>query len=186
MSDFSSYFVTNWLYLTVLLFLKFLASDITWFIVLIVIFIVLVNVKSAIEKRNLTEKKIKSRILPKAINFFTFIIVLLLLFVGYVRFSPAIIDFFKVDTTPSPTTPTTQPTTPTTPGTKTVPTQPSTPTYQAPKQMYYAISCYGCWVEGCPRDGYSYSGYDSYYYTYYTALCKACNCNSLNGRSFWK
>jgi len=113
-------------------------------------------------------------------------LVVLIIGVCYVRFSPAVSDFLKVDTTvetqTDPTTTTTTPSTPTTQPTTTT----TTTTYEAPKRLYYYCSCSGCWAEGCPRDGYSYGGYDSYYYYYYHSLCQACKCNSLNAGSFWK
>jgi len=110
-------------------------------------------------------------------------LVVLIIGVCYIRFSPAVSDFLKTDTssetTPSDTT--------TTPGTTTTqPATTTTTTYEAPKRLYYYCSCSGCWAEGCPRDGYSYGGYDSYYYYYYHSLCQACKCNSLNAGSFWK
>ena len=194
---------TNWIYLPFLSLLKFLESDIVWFYVLIVIFIVSVSIKGKINKRNLIESKNneqnqsepkkedqskkRNKLFPKVIDAISVISIILLLIVGYARFEPQIKNFFKTDVSPqTPSTPTTTPSTKTNPNTQTAPTQQTVPTYQAPKQLYYAISCYSCWAEGCSRNGYSYSGYDAYYYTYYTALCKSCSCNSLTGRSFWK
>lgn len=102
--------------------------------------------------------------------------------VCFVRFGPAISDFLKVEDTPS-TPSSTDSTTPSSPGTL---TEQTITTYQAPKQLYYFCSCSSCWADGCPRDGYSYSGYDSSYYYYYYSLCKACSCNSVYARSYWK
>ena len=117
------------------------------------------------------------KVLDKIFTLSCLFVLSLIIGVCYIRFSPAITDFLKTDT---PTDTTTQTTTPGTP------TQTTTPTYVAPKRLYYYCSCSSCWASGCPRNGYSYGGYDSSYYSYYHSLCQACSCNSLNAGSFWK
>jgi hypothetical protein len=129
---------------------------------------------------------------PKILNFSTICLVLLIFSVGYVKFGPAIIDFFKVSDTKTEQKKTTPAKTPATNGSEDkVETQgitpgTTTPTYEAPKQLYYAVSCSTCWNDACTHDGYSYGGYSDYYYTYYYSLCKSCSCNSFNATSFWK
>lgn len=196
MADIIRNLFNNWLYLPFLSLLAFLESDIVWFYVLIVIFIVSISIKSGIDKRNLTkgkdnnqnpdenkkqvQAKKRNELLPRVVNTISIITIILLLIVGYARFGTQIKDFFKTDTTTTPTNTTT------TPGSTSTPAQQTTPTYQAPKQLYYSIGCYNCWADGCPRDGYSYNGYDSASYTYYDNACHICDCSSINGRSFWK
>lgn len=65
---------------------------------------------------------------------------------------------------------------------------PSAPTltYTRPKQLYYSVSCSTCWSDACNHNGYSYGGYDSYWYTYYANLCQSCRCNNYKAQSFWK
>lgn len=179
MADIIRNLFTNWIYLPFLSLLKFLASDIVWLVILIIAFFVITSIQTKISKRNTGENKIKSQILPKAINLATACIIILLLLVVWVRYETQIRDFFKVDTSTTPSNTTT------TPGTTTTLKQ-TTPTYQAPKQLYYSIGCYNCWADGCPRNGYSYNGYDSASYTYYDNACHICDCSSINGRSFWK
>jgi hypothetical protein len=195
MADIIRNLFTSLIYTPLISLLGFLSSDIVWFYVLIFLFVVSIMVKGGIDKRiagkvvpgqppSKDPKEIKKTkimvLLSKTANAITVVTILLIMIVGYVRYETQIKDFFSVDTTTTPTD------TKTTPGTKTTPAQPATPTYTAPKQLYYAISCYGCWAEGCNRDGYNYSGYDSSYYSYYDNLCHVCSCNSINGRSFWK
>lgn len=179
----------NWLYLPFLSFVKLLEENPNNLYVLIVIFIILNIIKSKIDKANskidLTKSKIYVRILPKLVNFLGIATLILIFILAYHQFSPAVADFLK-PSDPSQTPSTTTPASETKTNTQSAPAQQTTPSYQAPKQMYYSISCYNCWAESCPRNGYNYSGYDSYYYTYYTALCRSCSCNSLNGQSFWK
>jgi len=186
MTNFFTNFYHEWLYLPFISLINFLESDIAWLVVLIVVFFVLVNIKGKIDKRNLSENKIKNKVIPKLISLLTFIIVALILIVSYSRFGPAIIKFYKSSESKQSPTQITEPKTKTNPEIQSPTTQQTLPTYEEPKRMYYSIDCSGCWAEGCPNSGYNYSGYDSYYYTYYTALCRACSCNSLNGRSFWK
>jgi hypothetical protein len=195
MADIIRNLFTNWVYSPLISLLRFLTSDIVWFYTLIVIFIASIIIKGNIDKRILAnsvtdktpdktkepDKGAKSReLLSKIFNAISVITILLIMIVGYFRFETQIKDFFSVDTTTTPTD------TKTIPGTTTTPTQQTTPTYEAPKQLYYSISCYGCWADGCPRDGYNYSGYDATYYNYYDNACHLCSCNSINGRSFWK
>ena len=125
----------------------------------------------------------KLKVLDKIFTFSCLFVLSLIIGVCYIRFSPAISDFLKTDTTPK--TPSGQTTTTGTPTQTTTPTY-KTPTYTAPKRLYYYCSCYSCWAAGCPRNGYSYSGYDSSYYAYYHSLCQACSCNSLNAGSRWQ
>jgi hypothetical protein len=163
-------------------------------------FIVAFSVKGGIDKRNLAatkndnqdpseiekqgQAKKRRELLSRVVDIVGIISFILILFVGYANFGSRISDFFKFDaTTDTPTAPSNSKTTP---GSTSTPTQQTAPTYQAPKQMYYSINCSGCWAESCPRNGYTYNGYDSYYYSYYTSLCRSCSCNNLNGRSFWK
>ena len=60
------------------------------------------------------------------------------------------------------------------------------PSYEAPKQLFYSVSCNGCYASGCPSNGYYYSGYDAGSYAYYYGLCQSCSCSSVVGHSFWK
>ncbi len=178
MDNFFQNIYTTFIYQPFIHLIAFLTTQKSYLIILFALFVGLVTASN----------KMKNKIWQNVLAILGVTCLCLTIYVGYVDFKPQIDGFFKVDkTTPTPVTPTpVPPATPTTPGTQEVPSQPTAPTDQTTKQMYYSISCYGCWAEGCPNDGYSYSGYDSFSYTYYTALCKACSCNSLNGRSFWK
>jgi hypothetical protein len=196
----------NLVYLPFVSLLKFLESNPNYFYVLIVLFIVLIyikgklfppkipavpiqpdpNAKEKIPDAPTPKPKLYARVFPNVLDFLTIFTLILILFVGYHNYGPAISDFLKTsDTKVTPAAPATTPGTNQTPSTQTTPKQ-TTPTYQAPKQLYYAVSCYGCWADSCPRDGYSYGGYEAYYYSYYKALCDACNCNSSKSQSFWK
>lgn len=57
---------------------------------------------------------------------------------------------------------------------------------QSTKQLFYSVSCSGCYANGCPSNGYYYEGYDSGSYSYYYFLCQSCSCTSVVGHSFWK
>ena len=156
---------------------KGIASHDYGFFILLAIFIIIVIALNKLKNR----KKIS--LVLNLISMFVFILMLL---VGYYDFGPAIKKFLQ--TTPQKQENTTTPTTTTTkktPGTNVIPKQ-TTPTYTAPKKLYYTVSCYSCWNEVCPRDGYSYGGYDYGNYYYYYNMCKACNCNSFKAVSFWK
>lgn len=135
----------------------------------------------------------KARAWAGIIDFIVGIIIIFLIIIAYNSFKPAISKFFKSSTATKSSIPTKKSSTPTksTPSTQSAPTNQSTPsytapTYTAPKQLFYSVSCSSCWSEGCPNNGYYYSGYDAGSYSYYYALCQACSCNSLVGHSFWK
>jgi len=162
----------------ILPFLKFLESSLTNLYILIGIFAFLVIAK------NMATKKIKIQIIPKLIDLLTALVLVLVLIVSYHRFAPAIANFLKTNNSTNTTSTTKKPTTKT--NAKSTSGQQTTPSYQAPKQLYYSVSCSSCWSEGCSHNGYSYGGYDSYYYSYYRNICKACSCNDYKSFSFWK
>jgi hypothetical protein len=101
------------------------------------------------------------------------LMVLLILFTCYVKYWPALEKYTETST---PTSTTTKPTT-----TKSS----STPT-STTKQLYYGGGCSSCYADSCPRNGYSYGGYDVYYYNYYRSLCQACQCSSSRWQSLWR
>jgi len=162
-------------------------------VVLISIFIIYVTIRGGISKRVLAvankdnkdsedkTKPLQSNPYIAVLDIISIITVMFMLLVVNARFGPQIKDFFEIDTT----TPTNTTTTPKTTPQQTTPQQ-TAPTYQAPKQLYYSIGCYSCWTSGCPSDGYSYNGSDATTYNYYDNLCHICDCNSINGRSYWK
>lgn len=162
----------------ILPFLKFLENKLTNLYILIGIFVVLVIAK------DIAVKNIKIQIIPKLIDLLTAIVFILVLIVSYHRFAPAITSFFKTNSSTN-TTSTTKTNTKTGTSSSTS-SHKTTPSYQAPKQLYYSVSCSNCWSEGCSHNGYSYGGYDSYYYSYYRNICKACSCNDYKSFSFWK
>lgn len=149
-------------------FLKVLTSDPAALFILIALLIIL----------SIAKDKVKVKYLPQILSYLLPIIALMIAYILFVRFSPAITDFLKTDdvkTTPTDTT---------TPKTNTPTTTPTN--NQTQKQLYYAVSCSTCWADGCVHNGYSYGGYDSYYYNYYRALCQSCRCNSYNAQSLWR
>lgn len=191
---------TTYIEQPILAVVKLFADSSVGIVVLIVVFIISVTIRGEISKRalvvaNKDSKDSKDKTKPQnkpqnnpqsnpyiaVLDIISIITVMLMLLVVNARFGPQIKDFFEIDTT----TPTNTTTTPKTTPQQTVPQQ-TTPNYVAPKRLYYSIGCYSCWTSGCPSDGYSYNGYDSTTYNYYDNLCHICDCNSINGRSFWK
>lgn len=190
--DSITHWFTTYIEQPILAIVKLFAGSPVGLVVLIIIFIISVTIRGEITKRDLAastdikdknkpQSKPKSKLLPMILDIISIITVMLILLVINARFGPQIKDFFEIDTT----TPTNTTTTPKTTPQKTTPQQ-TTPNYVAPKRLYYSIGCYGCWADGCPNNGYSYNGYDGITYNYYDNLCHICDCNSINGRSFWK
>lgn len=169
--------------------LAFLEKDLNWYITFIVLFIVLTNIEDKLVHKIAaqTEKSKKMVILQKTAKFFSILILVTVLIVTYNRFlKPTVTEIMNYKSpTPSPTNSTTNPSTDTTPNTQATPGK-TTPTYQAPKRLYYSLGCSSCWNQSCPRNGYSYGGYDYGYYYYYYNLCKACNCNDFRAQSLWR
>ena len=132
----------------------------------------------------LARKQLIFKLLDFIFTIACLVTVALIVGVCYLRFSPAISDFFKDDTKPTNNTKTT--TTTTDDNTQKQNTTDGTTQIQTPKQLYYFCSCSGCYAEGCPRNGYSYSGYSETNYLYYRSLCQACSCTSSYARSYWR
>ena len=177
-------FYDGWLHPTFVSFITFLVNNQFAIYVLIAILIVL-----AIVKKIIVKKKLKIQIWLKAINFFNFVIIVLLIIVAYDSFTPAISKYYKQIMANTPTPSTTNQTTngnQSTPGTQSTPTQQSTPSTQTTKQLYYAVSCSTCWNTGCVHNGYSYGGYDASYYAYIKGICQSCSCNDYKAQSFWR
>lgn len=165
-------FYSDWLHPTFDSSIAFLANNQYAVYILIAVLVILSIVKKIILK------KVKVQTLPKLIDFIVAMIVILLVIVAYNIFSPAISEFFK-------TTPSTDITTPTntTKGTESTPSEQSTP---SAKQLYYGGGCSGCYADSCPRNGYSYGGYDVNMYNYYRSLCQQCQCTSSRWQSLWR
>lgn len=176
----------KFLYLPFLAFLKLLEQNPNSLYWLFGAFVVFVIAKS----------KIKIKHASKVLDFLSGVTVIIIMIVAYTKFGPQVAEFLKTKkTTPTPSQqsqpkstspgkniPGTQDTTETqgvTPGE-------TTPTYQSQKQLYYAVSCSGCWTSGCPNNGYSYGGYTEYNYLFYYNLCKSCSCNNFKAQSFWR
>jgi len=172
-------FYVGWLQPTFTTLITFLVNNQYAIYLLLLVLIVL----------SVVTRKIKVGILPKVIGIVNAVIIILLLIVAYNIFSPSLIKFFKTtpsnnSSTPKKTTPTSSPSTQGT--TSEQPTSDSTSTSTTSKQLYYGGGCSGCYADTCPRDGYSYGGYDVNMYNYYRSLCQACQCTSSRWQSLWR
>ena len=168
-------FYSDWLHPTFDSLITFLANN-QYVIYILVATLVILSIV-----RKIISKKVKVQTLPKLIDFIVAMIVILLIIVVYNIFSPTISGWFKS----TPSTDTSTPTN-TTNGTESTPSQQSTPSYTEPKQLYYGGGCSGCYADGCPRNGYSYGGYDVNMYNYYRSLCQQCQCTSSRWQSLWR
>ena len=179
MSDKIDYIYQNFLYNPFIYIVRIFVNERYGIFILVGIFIVLLIIQSKLVPR--ISQKIK--FLPQLFNLVLGMVIVLLLAVAYFKYEPNITAFFKSNN--SSTNQTTSPSKNNS-GTKSTPSQPSTPTYQAPKQLYYSVSCSSCWNETCNHNGYSYGGYLESYYIYYKNLCQSCSCNNSRSQSFWK
>lgn len=170
-------FYSDWLHPTFDSSVAFFADN-QYAIYFLVVFLVILSIaRGVITKKAKTQKPIK------LIDFITGVIVLLLIIVAYTSFAPPFFKFIK--STPSTNTSTPTKTSPeSTPSSESTPSQQSTPS-STPKQLYYGGGCSGCYADACPRDGYSYGGYDVNMYNYYRSLCQQCQCTSSRWQSLW-
>jgi hypothetical protein len=176
MQSFFSNLYANYIYPPVTSFFAWLVNDSFAIIYLVVIFIVLLVLGS----------KLKGKYSNQIIQIFTAIFLLLIMYTCVARFAPSVMNIFKSDDKTTPTENTTTPTNNTTPKKNPTPTPQPTPTQNTEKQLYYAVSCSTCWNEACSHNGYSYGGYDAYYYNYYRTLCQSCSCNNYKAQSLWR
>lgn len=180
MSNYIDYIYTNLLYRPSVYLIALFANEKYGVFILIAIVVVL----SIVQSKVMPKVGGKLKHLPKLLNFFTVMVVLLICAVSLVKYGPSVNAFFKSNSSKDKTSPTqTQPKS-TSPQQSTP--QQTTPTYQTQKQLYYAVSCSSCWNQSCPRNGYSYGGYTEYNYLFYYNLCKSCSCNDFKAQSFWK
>lgn len=198
MQNFIQQLNSNVLYQKFLSFLKLLENDLNRYIAWIVLFFILAHIQGKLAQKNAAdaaknEKNKKLEFLQKVLNFITIAVLFIILIVSYNRFlAPTVNQIWneagKKENTTTPNNNIPKNTSPSQDTTETQGTTPgqSTPTYQAPKQLYYSVSCSSCWTNGCPNNGYSYGGYQEYYYVYYYNLCKACNCNNFRAQSLWR
>lgn len=128
----------------------------------------------------------KIRYLSKLLNLLMPILVILLMAASYVKYGPSITAFLKSSSSQKTQTTSPSPSKKDGSGTQNNSSQQNAPTYQAPKQLYYAVSCSSCWNEACPRNGYSYGGYNESLYYYYRTLCQNCRCNNYRAQSLWR
>ena len=166
---------SDWLHPTFVSLITILVNNQYGIYILLSLFVILLIVR----------KKIKIRVLPGIIDFVNAVIIILLIIVAYDSFSPTLSKFLKSNTSTNSST-STKSTPKPSPSAQSTPTQQSTPSYTAPKQLFYSVSCSSCWNQGCPKNGYYYSGYDAASYSYYYGLCQSCSCSSVVGHSFWK
>jgi len=191
MSNYIDYIYTNLLYRPSVYLIALFANEKYGVFILIAIVVVL----SIVQSKVMPKVGGKLKHLPKLLNFFTVMVVLLVCAVSLVKYGPSVNAFFKSNSSKDKTSPTqTQPksTTPQkntpqdTTETQGITPGQTAPTYQTQKQLYYSVSCSSCWNQSCPRNGYSYGGYTEYNYLFYYNLCKSCSCNSFNAQSFWR
>jgi len=185
MSNFIDYIYINFIYKPFIFIVSYFVHEKYGIFVLIGVIVIFAIFQGKIP----TWTKGKYKFLPKVINVFMILMILLLMTVTYFKYKTNIDAFFKTDTNstkqdspPTKKNPSSSPTTKTQP----TPSQPSVPSSQTQKQLYYAVSCSTCWNEACPRNGYSYGGYDAYWYSYYHGLCKGCECNDFKAQSLWR
>lgn len=197
MQNFIQQLNSNILYQKLLSFLKFLEKDVGWYIGFIVLFFVLITIEDKLvkkvkdnEAKKIADKKIV--IWQKTAKTLSILTLLVVLAVSYNRFlAPIFTDIANykspVNNTTTPTNNTTSPKNNSTQDTtETQGITPQAPSSQSSKQLYYSVSCSTCWNQSCPRNGYSYGGYQEYYYVYYKSLCQACSCNNFRAQSLWR
>lgn len=182
---------TTWIYLPFMSLAQSIEKNPYGLYILIGVFIVLASIKGKNSQTNTTpEKPVKSNIikrtLPRLVDALTIFAAILIAVVAFQQFKPAFSAFLKPTTTTNTSPSTKTPATNSTRGTQRTPTQNTTPTYQAPKQLYYSVSCSSCWNEGCNHNGYIYNGYDANSYNYYRNVCSVCTCNNVRAQSFWR
>lgn len=139
--------------------------------ILLVIFVALIIIGSFF----------KTGIINKIVGWILAFLVILILITCYLRYS-SVLDKFIADLPDS--TVTTDTTKDSSSSTGTTPTKSTTTT--SPKHLYYGGGCYSCYADACPRDGYSYGGWDVNMFNYYRSLCQACQCNSSRWQSLWR
>lgn len=176
----------NWVYNPFLSLLRFFVNNKDGFYILLIGFFVFIIFSGKIKIKD--EKK--NKLLKNLMGFLTVFALILIVLASYFRYAPAISDYLKKysSSTERNSSSSTKNPSKSESGTKNNSQQNTAPapTYQAPKQLYYSVSCSGCWAEGCSHNGYSYGGYDAYYYSYYHGLCQTCRCNDFRSQSFWK
>lgn len=178
MSNTIDYLYTNLLYHPFIKVEHFFVNEKYGLLVLLAIIVIVAIFQSKIQPLLKDKKKYISQFITVFLVLMSFLLVISV----YDKYQTPISNFFKTTNTTEdqtkPATNTNKTTTPkqTTPSTK----------YTPPKQMYYSVSCYGCYADTCPRNGYNYGGYIESYYTYYRGLCQACSCTSYKAVSFWK
>ena len=164
-------FYSTKLYPAFISLVKLLANnkDALW--ILIGVFVVLLVVRSKVKLH---------RILPKVIDPISASLAILIAIVAFFRFGPTVSEYLKKNSasSESSTTKTSQPASQNQSTTK--------PTQQTTKQLYYSVSCYNCYADGCNRNGYSYGGYSAEYWNYYRNICQNCRCSDFKSFSFWK
>lgn len=175
----------NWIYNPFLSILKFFVNNTDAFYVLIAVFFVTIFFSG----KSKGAEKIKNKYLVQLINFLGVFSLILIVLAGYFRYAPAISDYINkhgssTNTNSNSSTKNSSGTS----GTKNNSQQNTAPapTYQAPKQLYYSVSCSSCWAEDCNHNGYSYSGYSEVLYYQNKQYCQICNCNDLKSQSFWR
>ena len=164
-------FYSDRLYPAFISLMKLLAHnrDALW--ILIAVVVVLSIVRSRVKA---------NKILPGALDAVNGCLVILILIVAFFRFGPTVSDYLGKynSTSKSSTTKTSQPASQN--------QNTSKPSQQTTKQLYYSVSCYNCYADGCSRNGYNYGGYSAEYYSYYRNICQNCRCTDFKSQSFWK
>jgi hypothetical protein len=178
MSNVIDYLYTNILYNPFMKVENFFVSEKYGPLVLLAIIVIVAIVQSKFQPR----LKGKKKYLSQLITVFILTLIFLLAIVVYDKYQTQITNFFKTSNTAEDQTK------PDTNTKKTTPSQTTAPStnYTQPKQLYYSVSCSGCYANGCPSNGYNYGGYLESYYLYYKGLCQACSCTSYKAVSFWK
>lgn len=174
----------NLIYNPFLSILKFFVNNSDAFYVLLIGFFIFAIFSGKIKVKD--EKK--NKLLGYLIGFLTTFTLILIILASFFRYAPAIANYFNQYSSPSETKSNSSTPSGTGTGTKNNSQQNTSPapTYQAPKKLYYSVSCSSCWAEDCNHNGYSYSGYSEALYYQNKQYCQICNCNDIKSQSFWK
>ncbi|MCL5094323.1 MAG: hypothetical protein M1355_04295 [Patescibacteria group bacterium] len=182
MSNTIDYIYTNFLYNPFIYVVRIFVNERYGVFILFGIIVVL----SMIQGKLVPKLSQKIKFLPQLFNFVIVVTAILAIAVSFFKYGPNIDELFKSIGITNTETPTPTQQNNSNSGTKKTPSQPSTPSYQAPKQLYYSVSCSSCWNQGCNHNGYSYGGYLESYYIYYKNLCQSCSCNNSRSQSFYR